>query len=124
MTAPDLQALAADLELAHDLDGARARRAAELLAAQGGAGEVKPENFATTDAVIGLVDRILPGWTITIDGQARQPDGHWHCHLRRSDDPDLDDEIIGSGKGPTLRLALLAATMRVVDYRARHRAAG
>ncbi len=73
-----------------------------------------PEVIAEpTEAVLHLIDRCLPGWNIHLTGQASEPDGHWRCSLRRSDAHD-DDEVVGTGSGPTVPLALSRAFMDAV----------
>ena len=61
-----------------------------------------------TDGALWLIDRCLPGWTIVLRGTATEPDGHWTCHLRRSDIRD-DDAVIGRGAAPRVGLAMLRA---------------
>lgn len=121
MDSPELQKLAKEIESAPAFDGTRLAAAIDMLASrlQTGGGRIEASEIDTTDGVIHLIDRLLPGWAIDIDGVALAPDGHWHCHLRRTRDRD-NDEVIGSGKGPVLRLVLLAALLRVLTYRAAH----
>lgn len=69
-----------------------------------------------TDAVLHLVDKCLPGWSIALKGKAIEPDGHWSCVLRESSNRD-NDEVIGIGKAPTVALALLKALLKVAHQR-------
>lgn len=70
-------------------------------------------NFESTDEVLGIVHKYLPGWSIQIRGTATRPNGHWHCSLRKSDIRD-NDQYVGIGNGPTLSHALLAAILFAV----------
>jgi hypothetical protein len=82
-----------------------------------------PEALAEpTEAVLHLVDRCLPGWSITLKGHATEPDGHWRCSLRRSSGRD-DDDVIGQGRAPTVPLAVLMALLSVACHRAPARTA-
>jgi hypothetical protein len=77
-----------------------------------------PEVLAEpVEAVLHLVDRCLPHWTIQLTGKAQEPDGHWHCSLRESSTSD-EDEVIGLGSGPTVALAMLQALLRVARQKA------
>ena len=109
------------LETATDHDLSALEDAAKLLsvsAEQKRAGSrVTPQDIETTDEIVHVVDRILPGWTIQVTGTAAEPDGHWHCTLRQSAIRD-NDEFIGSGEGKILSHALLAALLRTVQYQA------
>lgn len=67
-------------------------------------------DFESTDEVLGVVHRYLPGWSIQIRGTATRPNGHWHCSIRKSDIRD-NDQYVGIGNGPTLPHALLAAIL-------------
>lgn len=71
-----------------------------------------------TEAVLHLVEEHLPEWTITLKGRADETDGDWHCFLRRTDARD-NDAVIGSGSGPRLSLAVLAAVLKASILRAR-----
>lgn len=70
----------------------------------------------STAAALHLVDKCLPGWTIALKGKAVEPDGHWSCVLRESSARD-NDEVIGTGKAPTVALALLKALLKVALQR-------
>jgi len=75
-------------------------------------------NIDQTEAVLHLVEEHLPEWTITLKGRADEIDGDWHCFLRRSDTRD-NDAIIGSGSGPRLALAILAAVLKASMLKAK-----
>ncbi len=66
-----------------------------------------------TDEVLHLVDQILPDWTISMTGKAREPNGHWTCTLRESSWRD-SNSVIGIGRAPEPHRALLAAMLRVM----------
>jgi len=67
---------------------------------------------ASTDGALTLVEVVLPGWRVDLEGHARSPDGRWSCSLRASGARD-DDEVIGIGRGPTPALAIMGALIRV-----------
>jgi hypothetical protein len=69
-----------------------------------------------TESVLHLVDTALPGWTIHLTGRAMEPNGHWACQLRPAETGD-NDEFIGHGAGPGIATALLAALLRVMDWK-------
>lgn len=122
MESTELESLAAEIEAAESLSPEQATWAVELLQPhlpERSGERIERTAFNDTDAVIHLVGRMLPDWTIILQGIARQPNGHWNCHLRQSEDRD-NDEVIGSGKGPMLRFSLLAALLRVLAYRVAH----
>lgn len=64
-----------------------------------------------TEAVLHLVSKHLPDWSISLKGKARDLNGDWSCILRRSDIHD-NEVSIGVGSGRTLSLAVLAAVLR------------
>ena len=70
-------------------------------------------DYASSDAVLLLADRLFPGWTITIDGVASEQDGHWVVVLRRSATRD-NDPFLGIGKSRALPAALLAALLKAL----------
>jgi hypothetical protein len=70
-----------------------------------------------TEAVLHLIDRCLPTWTISLTGKAIEPDGHWRCYLRETTGRD-DDAVIGHGQAPVVTLALLQALLRVAVVKA------
>ena len=65
-----------------------------------------------TEAAVHMIDKALPGWSISLSGQATEPDGHWTCLLRETEGRD-NDEVIGFGSAPTVGLALLSALTKV-----------
>lgn len=78
-----------------------------------------PEVLAEpVEAVLHLIDRCLPHWSIQLTGKASEPDGHWRCTLRKNRGDD-EDEVIGLGAGPTVTLALLKALLRVAYLKVR-----
>ncbi|MGG7643494.1 hypothetical protein ACQ5SP_01620 [Rhodovulum sp. YNF3179] len=79
-------------------------------------GTLTPDRLLSTDAVIDLVDRVLPGWAISMDGTASRSHGHWTCTLRMSGVRD-NDAYLGVGHGPRLPLVLLAALLRATAAR-------
>lgn len=104
-------------EQAQDLDEGLLHEAAETLREVFSKAPAHPEALSEpTEAVLHLIDRCLPGWTITLHGQATEPSGHWHCTLRESDNRD-NDTVIGSGRAPTISLALLRALLKVAALR-------
>jgi hypothetical protein len=118
MNMPALQALSTRVNTAEDIDQALLREAAEELRAVFPHAPEHPELLSEpTEAVLWLVDRCLPGWTITLRGTATEPDGHWHCSLRQSGDRD-DDAVIGNATAPTVSLALLRALVAVARLEA------
>ena len=69
----------------------------------------------SSDAVLGLIEQAMHGWSIHATGKAFGTDGHWTCSLRRSSSQDNDD-FIGIGRGPQFAHALLAAALRTGAY--------
>jgi hypothetical protein len=63
--------------------------------------------LVSTEAALGAVDRVLPGWRITLDRSSR-----WRCTLRESTSRD-DDELLGIAVAMTPAIALLAAAIAV-----------
>ena len=68
-------------------------------------------------AVMHLVNTQLPEWSISIKGKAHETDGDWSCTLRKSDVHD-DDLFVGTGTGPKLPLAMMAAFLKLSLARA------
>lgn len=79
---------------------------------------VKAADLASTDYVLHLIDRVMPGWTIHLRGKAIEPDGHWQCSLRPTDARD-EAEFIGHASGPDLSNSLVGALLRVLAYETR-----
>ncbi|MCA8879583.1 MAG: hypothetical protein KDA73_06380 [Rhodobacteraceae bacterium] len=94
-----------------DIDLAAAALAGLRTALPEASSDLRPSVIDSTDAALDLVARTLPGWLITLDGNAGEP-GHWSCTLRQSGVRD-DDEVIGTGRAPTSALALVSALIRV-----------
>ncbi len=118
MTAQTLDNLLDRTAAAGDLDADLLARASDAL------GEVFPgvagqtaARADTTEEVLRLVDRCVPGWTIHLRGRATHPDGHWHATIRENDTRDSDD-VIGLGSAPTAALALLMALLRLAAQKA------
>ncbi|MEM7643273.1 MAG: hypothetical protein AAF366_12170 [Pseudomonadota bacterium] len=107
------------LERAESHDDSALIGAAQVLMAYQGKGgapvQVAMDDLSSTDAVLHLIDDIVPGWTIRIKGKAMEPDGHWQCTLRRSSARD-NDEFIGAGRGKVLSHALVSALLATVNY--------
>lgn len=72
------------------------------------------EALDSTDMVLDLIYSLRPGWNVSMRGLANKPNGHWRCSLRRSSSRD-NDEYIGTGRGPTLPHALLAAVLKALS---------
>lgn len=66
--------------------------------------------------VLHLIDQALPSWSINLTGKATAPDGHWRCSLRETRSSD-EIEVVGSGAGPVVALALLEALLNVAEQR-------
>lgn len=119
----DLQMTVHRLEQAENHDDSALLGAAEILMRyQGKKGAPEPvalDHLSSTDAVLHLIDAIVPGWTIRIKGKAIEPNGHWQCTLRRSSARD-NDEFIGSGRGKVLSHALVSALLNTVNYLQAH----
>lgn len=88
---------------------------AKLLPNAAGSRALRPEDLRSTEFVLHLIDRALPGWSIHLGGMALEPNGHWTCNLRTHETGD-SDEFIGFGKGMGVANALLAALLRTLAY--------
>lgn len=117
MTTSSLKELANEIEAALEIGDDLALRCVEAAKDLGGQSEDRDPfskaDLDATDRILLLVYEALPGWTVSIQGKAWQPNGHWRCRLRQSSSRD-NDELIGLGHGPTLPHALIAALFRVV----------
>lgn len=71
------------------------------------------EEFGNSDAVFLMVDRLFPGWSITVDGVASEKHGHWVVVLRRSASRD-NDPFVGIGRARRLPAAILAALLKAL----------
>jgi hypothetical protein len=117
MIANDIAALERRVDNAEVVDAALLQESAEALRATFPDLPDPPGDRADpTDAALWLIDRCLPGWSIMLHGTATEPDGHWRCHLRRSESRD-DDAVIGHGTAPGVGLALLRALVSVASQR-------
>ncbi len=117
MSSETMDALQRRVDAVHEIDAPLLRDvASELRSLFPGADLGADTPHDSTEAILHLVDRCLPGWTITLRGTATAPDGHWHCALRESGERD-NDAVIGSGEGPTVGLALLRALVSVARFR-------
>jgi hypothetical protein len=122
MSKATLDAVKARVDAAEDIDQALLHDTADELRAIFPNAPAHPELLSEpTEAVLRLVDRCLPGWTISLRGTATEPNGHWHCALRESSSSD-NDMVIGNGNAPTVSLALLRALVCVAHIRAGSRA--
>ncbi len=110
-----LKALGEEVEAAADVRGALADRVAQTLRH---AGHAAPDGFASVDAVLRTVTAVLPGWAVTMDGQASTGHGHWTCTVRRSRARD-NDEAVGVGHGDHPAPALLGALLKALAAGAR-----
>jgi hypothetical protein len=119
MNRDQLQELAERIEAASgpDVDLAVAALKAMRDALPEAASEVRPGVVESADMALHLVVRMLPGWSVALEGIAREP-GHWTCTLRPSGARD-DEEVIGIGRATTPPLALIAALLRVTIARAK-----
>lgn len=73
------------------------------------------EDLDSTDKVLEIIYALKPGWSISLRGNARHPNGHWRCTLRRSSSKD-SDEYMGIARGPTLPHALLASLLKALSF--------
>lgn len=113
----ELEALATEVERSADLPAGTAQRVADAVARLLPAGRtVAAADLGSTDTVLHLADDALPDWSIKLKGRTTDRNGHWTCTLRQSDTFD-NDMLIGIGKGPVLRLAVLAALVRLAAGR-------
>ena len=120
----DFESLARSVEEADRLDKETVSMLSEVLesylAGSGKSSETGVSEVVSSDDVIHLVDETIPGWSIHIKGKALEPNGHWHCNLRRTDSHD-DNDFIALGKGPVLANVLLATLMRALAYLTKHK---
>ena len=119
----EFESLARRIEAADKLDEATAQQVVDALSGhfpdKDQVQSISADQLASSDYVIHLIDDAVPGWSIHITGTAVEPNGHWHCILRRSDSRD-SDEFIGQGRGKVLSNALTAALLRTVAYMIGH----
>lgn len=113
MTSDALRSVKQKIDAAGDLDEPLLTEATKALAGVFRTAPDHPEALGEpTVAVLHLIDHCLPGWSITLKGQAIEPDGHWDCSLRETTARD-DDAYVGHAKGPTIALAALGALVTV-----------
>jgi hypothetical protein len=119
MNRDQLQELAERIEAASGLDVDLAVAALRAMrdALPEASSEVRPGVVESADMALHLVVRMLPGWSVALQGIAREP-GRWTCTLQPSGARD-DEEVIGIGHAPTAPLALLVALLRVVVIQAK-----
>ncbi|MFQ6549010.1 hypothetical protein AADZ90_013730 [Aestuariibius sp. 2305UL40-4] len=111
MPADLLETLRAKVQTASVLDHALLVEVTTALQSVYPQAPIPPEDSTdTTEDAIHMVDACLPGWTISLRGKAREPDGHWRCSLREGSTRD-NDAAIGIGTGPTVALALTDAIL-------------
>lgn len=70
------------------------------------------DRIGEADEAMQVADDAYPNWSVHIRGRANDRDGHWRCTLRKSDTRD-SDAAIGTGRGPVLGQAILAAVIRL-----------
>jgi len=117
MSKAKIESLLKQIENAETLEGDVLATAAVAVREVFPDAPLHPEVLAEpVEAVLHLVDRCLPNWTIQLTGKANEPDGHWRCSLRKSRGLD-EDEVIGVGSAPTVTLALLTALLRVAEMK-------
>lgn len=75
-----------------------------------------------SDAALALICRRLPGWVVSHQGEASEPDGNWTCSLRETGMRD-DDDLFGTGRGRTPALAPRSALLLTLARRAPRSAA-
>ena len=113
MSKAKIEGLLKKIEAATTLEADLLAAAADVVRAVFPDAPHHPEVLAEpVEAVLHLIDRCLPQWSIQLTGKAQEPDGHWRCSLRKSRGSD-EDEVLGVGTGPTVALALLQALLRV-----------
>jgi hypothetical protein len=117
--AAEMEDLIRQLEMAEGADAAKLQDALDVLSkyyAQTGTVSVFTlDDINSTDATLHLISTIFPGWSVQIAGNALEPNGHYHCTLRRSAARD-DDEFVGIGRSAVLSRALLISLLHVVGY--------
>ncbi|HSF91250.1 MAG TPA: hypothetical protein VLA51_03485 [Paracoccaceae bacterium] len=110
-----LAELSHEVESSLSLGGDLAERVIAELNKVSGDQTIERQHLDSTDKVLTMIYAVQPGWSVSIDGVARLPNGHWRCSLRKSASRD-DDPYLGTGRGPTLPHALLAALLESMAY--------
>ena len=109
-----LAALAEALEAALALDDQLADSVLSVISERTNI-PVERADLDSTDKVLEVIYALKPGWSVTVKGTARLPNGHWRCTLRRSSEKD-NDEYLGIARGPTLPHALLASLLKALSF--------
>jgi hypothetical protein len=118
MTKPGIERLIGQIEAASSLDAKTLAQGCDLLRQVFPQAPASLETTpASAEAILHLVDVILPNWTIQLTGKAMEPDGHWRASLRESRGSD-EDEMVGLGAAATVAQALIAALLRVALQKA------
>lgn len=112
----DLMALGEEIEAVEAVAGETEARARAALRA---AGLPQPSGFGSVDAMLGVVDAALPGWEISLVGEASAGHGHWRCNLRRSSRTTDGDMALGTARARHPATALAAALFRALASVAR-----
>lgn len=110
-----LAALAEDVEAALVLETELADKVLAVINGLTGNPKVERADLDSTDAVLSLIYKVRPGWSVSIRGNATLPNGHWRCTLRKSSSRD-NDEYLGIGRGPTLPHSLLASLLKALSF--------
>lgn len=111
----ELTDLAMEVESALTLEDELANRVIAAISSVAAGRKIERHSMDSTDDVLALIYLIRPGWSVSMKGVARLPNGHWRCTLRRSESRD-NDEYLGVGRGPTLPHALLAALLKALAF--------
>lgn len=107
----DLMVLGEAIEAAGAVAGeieVRARAALRAL------GLPQPSGFGSVDAMLGVIEAGLPGWEVSLVGEASAGHGHWRCNLRRSSRTTDDDMALGTARARHPATALAAAFFRAL----------
>lgn len=115
MEDPELDIIIEELETRSDLSAADFDGVAHALAyllPDAVPKDAAAQQISTTDGAMLVADKAYPNWTVHIQGQANDRDGHWRCSLRESDSRD-NDRAMGAGRSPVLAQAILAAVIRL-----------
>ena len=76
-----------------------------------------PDLTASFDKALALIAKVLPGWSVGLDGTA-VAGGNWTCRLRATGLRD-DDELIGLGAAGTAPVAMIVALLQVMISRSK-----
>ncbi|MCV2869884.1 hypothetical protein OEW28_14720 [Defluviimonas sp. WL0002] len=108
-----LSDLAHSIEASLAIDAALADRTIAQLHRSTGAPQLERSHLESSERLLALIYELRPGWTVSVKGVARFPNGHWRCTLRQSELRD-NDEFVGVGSGPTMAHAMLVAMLKVL----------